>query len=184
MDVTSVHNRQLFIQLRREFRCLCCWEELCVAAAQLAARGRRQSHARAAGRRVPMEVKDGAGNLLGTVQFRNNCFRCTCTEVATVRDAEGKELYRFSANRCDCAVCCKGCPCEPCKEAVFPVTDMSGSEVAQLKRVFSGCAKESFTDADNFEICMPVDMPVQHKALLLGGIILLDFMLFEQQKNN
>ena len=46
-------------------------------------------------------------------------------------------------------------------------------------KVFSGCLKELFTDADNFVMEFPPNaLPVQ-KAALMATLILTDFMLFE-----
>jgi len=41
-----------------------------------------------------------------------------------------------------------------------------------------------FTKADNFAVSFPIDLDVRMKAVLLGTIFLIDFMYFEQKKND
>ena len=43
--------------------------------------------------------------------------------------------------------------------------------------------KESFTDADNFGVAFPANIDVNHKAILLGAVFLIDFVHFESKQN-
>lgn len=75
------------------------------------------------------------------------------------------------------------CPSGPCKRITFEIYDGADTSyetpVGSAAKVFSGCLKELFTDADNFVMEFPPNaLPVQ-KAALMATLILTDFMLFE-----
>ncbi|CAG0900179.1 unnamed protein product [Darwinula stevensoni] len=55
-------------------------------------------------------------------------------------------------------------------------------EVGLIRKNWSGLLKEAFTDADNFTVVFPIDLDVRLKALFIGTLFLLDFMLY--QKNS
>lgn len=116
----------------------------------------------------------------------------------------------MEASCCQCGNCAT-CPCGPCKEFVFDVTDTSGEKVSKMAHVYAGCAKEAFTNADNFYLIFPkgstwyqvrtailsiaqeCGMSHTHPALLcvydtqratmLAGVILSDFLYFERDPN-
>ncbi|XP_071853334.1 phospholipid scramblase 1-like [Apostichopus japonicus] len=56
-------------------------------------------------------------------------------------------------------------------------------EVGNITKQWAGFAKECFTKADNFGIQFPMDLDVKMKATLLGALILIEFMFYEQKKN-
>lgn len=41
--------------------------------------------------------------------------------------------------------------------------------------------KSALTDADNFSMIFPSDATAEHRALLMGSLILLDFTYFEEK---
>ncbi len=52
-------------------------------------------------------------------------------------------------------------------------------ELGKITKKWSGLAKESFTDADNFGITFPKGIDISQKAVLLGAVFLIDFVHFE-----
>lgn len=56
-------------------------------------------------------------------------------------------------------------------------------EAGKIVKKWSGLAKETFTDADNFGIHFPKDSGTEQKALLLGALFLIDFVHFEKKSN-
>lgn len=56
-----------------------------------------------------------------------------------------------------------------------------GTEVGKIVKKWSGITKETFTTADNFGIQFPRNMNLEHKAILLGAVFLIDFVHFEQK---
>jgi len=58
-----------------------------------------------------------------------------------------------------------------------------GRELGKITKKWSGLAKESFTDADNFGISFPKGIDLSQKAVLLGAVFLIDFVHFENSGN-
>ncbi len=58
-----------------------------------------------------------------------------------------------------------------------------GQELGKITKKWSGLAKESFTDADNFGITFPKSIDLSQKAVLLGAVFLIDFVHFENSGN-
>jgi len=58
-----------------------------------------------------------------------------------------------------------------------------GQELGKITKKWSGLAKESFTDADNFGITFPKGIDLSQKAVLLGAVFLIDFVHFENSGN-
>jgi hypothetical protein len=80
------------------------------------------------------------------------------------------------------------CPSGPCKRVNFEIYEGTDTNcdtvVGSAAKVFSGCLKEMFTDADNFVMEFPPNaLPVQ-KAALMTTLILTDFMLFENNQRH
>lgn len=59
-----------------------------------------------------------------------------------------------------------------------------GQELGKITKKWSGLAKETFTDADNFGITFPPEIDLSQKAVLLGAVFLIDFVHFENTGNN
>jgi hypothetical protein len=54
-------------------------------------------------------------------------------------------------------------------------------EIGRIAKRWSGLLKETLTDADNFGVTFPPDLPRDHKALLLAAVFLIDFVYFEKR---
>lgn len=64
-------------------------------------------------------------------------------------------------------------------DVVFKVVDSSGKEVGKITKHWSGFAKELYTDADLFGISFPRELSPKIKASLIGAVLLIDYMFFE-----
>ena len=59
----------------------------------------------------------------------------------------------------------------------------NGTQRGMTQKKWSGLAKETFTDADNFGVTFPPNWPVEKKTLALGAVFLIDFVHFEDKGN-
>mmetsp|Transcript_60922 Transcript_60922/g.170373 ORF Transcript_60922/g.170373 Transcript_60922/m.170373 type:complete len:245 (+) Transcript_60922:57-791(+) len=57
-------------------------------------------------------------------------------------------------------------------------------ELGNISKKWSGIAQELFTDADNFGVGFPADLPSNFKALVLAAVFLIDFCFFESDGNS
>lgn len=64
------------------------------------------------------------------------------------------------------------------------MTLQESQEIGKISKQWAGIAKECFTKADNFGMQFPLDLDVKVKGTLLGALFLIEFMFFEQKKNN
>ncbi|XP_050094073.1 phospholipid scramblase 2-like [Anopheles aquasalis] len=71
-----------------------------------------------------------------------------------------------------------------CSEAVFKIFATDGTQIGQINKQWSGVGKEVFTDSDNFEISFPIDLDARMKATLLGALLLIEYMYFENVPTN
>jgi len=111
-----------------------------------------------------IEVYDGAGNPLGSVQRRWSWMR----RVYSVLNADGQEIYDLFG------------------PVLHPWTfeiRQDGRQIGKITKKWSGLLKETFTDADNFGMTVPPSMEVSHQSLLLGAVFLIDFVHFERSQN-
>ena len=67
----------------------------------------------------------------------------------------------------------------------FYLTDpRTQAQLGTVQKKWSGLAQELFTDADNFGIEFPRNLPRSSKSLLLAAVFLIDFMYFEDNDMN
>lgn len=76
------------------------------------------------------------------------------------------------------------CLCiSPWMDSTFRYYDMYGIETgAQITRSFPGCLKVCCSDADDFEMKFSKDQDENARATMVGTMLLLDFMHFENDK--
>jgi len=60
----------------------------------------------------------------------------------------------------------------------------NGRDEGKITKRWSGLFKEGFTDADNFEVMLPVESSLSERCLILGAVFLIDFVHFENKSNN
>mmetsp|Transcript_5587 Transcript_5587/g.11374 ORF Transcript_5587/g.11374 Transcript_5587/m.11374 type:complete len:283 (-) Transcript_5587:162-1010(-) len=115
---------------------------------------------------------------------------CCVSKFAYLED--GQEVYRLKPDTC-CFGCCPKCKCGGGRRPAIPyffydanndrITDGEGDDdrQPQIRKVYTGMAKECCTTADTFAVFFPRDADVKRKAGLLGLTFLLDFTVFERQ---
>lgn len=109
-----------------------------------------------------MEILNSEGKLLGSVKREFSVL----TKHLTVMDARGGVLYDILA------------------PVLHPWTfkiSKDGAEPGEIVKNWSGLAKETFTDADNFSVKFPGGADAEQKAVLLGALFLIDIMYFENK---
>lgn len=107
--------------------------------------------------------------------------------VADLVKPEGTKLhYIVRGSLCQWGMFAPPLPFGPCQRVVFNIYKGEDTEctrpVGQICKVFSGCFKEMFTVADNYSIEFPADADPIRKALLTACVMLIDFLMFENQE--
>jgi uncharacterized protein YxjI len=110
------------------------------------------------------KIFDGAGTLIGTLERHFSVLR----RVYSVLSTNGTKLFELF-----------GPLLHPW---TFEIRE-GGRQRGMIQKIWTGLAKESFTDADNFGVTFPSDWPVERKTLALGAVFLIDFVHFENKGN-
>jgi len=109
------------------------------------------------------------GNRIGTVDPQS-----CCSPEFLVRSNTGEPVFRLQGLAGNC--CAWG-------NVDFKIWAMSGDQVGTITKQYSGFVQEMMTAADNFVVSFPKDLHICMKATLVGAIVLLDFMYFEEVNN-
>ncbi|KAK6619408.1 hypothetical protein RUM43_012165 [Polyplax serrata] len=114
-----------------------------------------------------MEVSAPPGNLIGTVEQEWSLL----SPKFNVKDAYGETVLKIEGPFCRIAFC---------GAADFQILSRDGQvQVGKISKVWSGFARELFTDSDYFGISFPLDLDVRMKAVMLGALFLIDAMFYE-----
>eukprot|EP00826_Nyctotherus_ovalis_P053630 TRINITY_DN6994_c0_g1_i3.p1 TRINITY_DN6994_c0_g1~~TRINITY_DN6994_c0_g1_i3.p1 ORF type:complete len:260 (+),score=43.55 TRINITY_DN6994_c0_g1_i3:47-781(+) len=101
-----------------------------------------------------------------------------CGYVYDLRSSDEKEFYTVDGSCCQCGLCCR-CPCGPCKQVDFGVLDPSGNNVGNISKVWPGCGRALFSDADSYSLTFPLNMTARFKIMVMVAAILIDYRHFE-----
>ena len=107
-----------------------------------------------------VEVYDGNGELLGTIQKRWSLLR----RIYSVYAPDGIEAFQLFG------------------PVLHPWTfeiHQGAENLGKITKKWSGLGTEMFTKADNFGVMFPSDWDIRTKALFLGAVFLIDFVHFE-----
>ncbi|GMR51677.1 hypothetical protein PMAYCL1PPCAC_21872 [Pristionchus mayeri] len=118
-----------------------------------------------------VEIEAPPGVVIGSVV--QQCGVCEPHYVG--RDVSGKDIFEIVGPNC--------CMMSSCCDKIFEVR-IGAAKVGEIRKRWAGLLQEAFTEADNFGVSFPAEMPVIHKAILLGATFLIDFMHFEEDGNN
>ncbi len=123
-------------------------------------------------------IEDGAMDKIGRVEYPFQCFN----KVLKVFDRNDLLLFEINGNCLQYGLCCPGCPCETCQTVTFDVKNL-GENIGVLEKKTKGCFKQMISDADNFT-CQypPIIQSAEHRALLVAAVLMLDYMMFEDNK--
>ncbi|KAK3098490.1 hypothetical protein FSP39_020006 [Pinctada imbricata] len=157
MHITD-NNGQEVMRCIREFKCCvgCCWcaDGSCG---------------------WEMSVESPPGNIIGYVRQQTSKWK----PHIGVYDANHQMIFRLWGPCCPCqAICCTD-------DVDITVYDPGmKTTIGRVFKRWDGCIRDAFTNADTFGVQFPMDMDVKAKALLVGCTFFVDFLIFEQQKNN
>jgi len=125
-------------------------------------------------------IKAFSGNGTGAPGKALGYVRENCTFFIpefSVMDENDKEVYRI-VGEC-CGICTWTLHIYDLKSGV-----KNEERVGVIQKTWAGVSRELFTDADNFFITFPANSTAGERALLLGGLFLIDFLFFENKQNN
>ncbi|XP_059175573.1 phospholipid scramblase 2-like [Physella acuta] len=121
--------------------------------------------------RYPIYIRDRAGTDLGMIRMMQS----SCKPHFGVFDTNETMLYEIWG---------PVCPFNCGTEIVFPICSVKdGSVCGNVSKIWSGTLKEFSTDADTYSVTFPMDLDVKHKALMFACIFMIDFAVFESNKN-
>ena len=112
---------------------------------------------------------------------------CTCVDInMDICDPGNNIRYAIQADGCQCGIVCRGSPCGKCSEVTFPIYNNNievkefGNRNGTIQRKFNGCAKATFTNADNFEITFPIGSSPEDKLLMIGTALMIDYRYYNE----
>ncbi|UJR16831.1 hypothetical protein I4U23_003730 [Adineta vaga] len=145
---------QDIILIRREFKCCsgCCW----CANTQCC--------------KQELTVESPPGTVIGTVSQKGSC----CRYTYEINDANDTLIFTLVGP----AIIFDG-PLTCCCENKFTLLGTDGvTEIGAIYKKYRGFLSEAFSSADAFLLEFPMDLDVKMKAVALGALFLIDFMLF------
>lgn len=124
-------------------------------------------------------VERGTKEYIGKVVDSWDCINYSYTVY------DDKEQVRFfiKASCCQLGFWCK-CPCESCEKIQFDLWtgDKEKEETPIMKKGTGSCIKNAVSLADNFFITWPLSATWKDRSLLLGAVLMIDFMQFEEKQ--
>ncbi|CAF3982742.1 unnamed protein product, partial [Adineta steineri] len=152
-------TNQEIIRIKREFKCCsgCCWCACCEGCSQ------------------EVTVESPPGTVIGFVSQECSCWRMHYI----LKDASQTPILKIVGPGC----ICDG-PYTCCCENKFTLYGTDGiTEIGAIHKKYRGFIAEAMTSADNFAIRIPMDMDVKMKAVALGALFLIDFVLSKLNGN-
>ncbi|XP_077998457.1 phospholipid scramblase 2-like [Glandiceps talaboti] len=155
MHVTD-NMQQEVIRVVREFKC--CAGFKCCAFSDCCA--------------MEVAVEAPVGTIVG--YFRQTV--SLCAPLYELLDADRNCVLKING---PCCICQNVCCTDDVEFEIHSQEDVIG----KISKQWGGIFKEAYTTATNFSLAFPLDLDVKLKALLIGGVFLIDFMYFEQKAN-
>ncbi|XP_023334965.1 phospholipid scramblase 2 [Eurytemora carolleeae] len=146
-----------------------------------------------------MSIVDNTGNLVMHIERPLKCDDCCwfcCMQELEMFDPAGEKLYSVEQEwaffnnkialkdgggevlmRIHGEVCVIRC----CSDRIFSILTPDLNQIGEIRKKWSGCGKETFTEADNFTIEFPVASDSKTKMGILGATILVNYMYFEKK---
>ncbi|XP_071480291.1 phospholipid scramblase 1-like [Diadema antillarum] len=122
-----------------------------------------------------IQIEAPPGQIVGYAKQTKYCWKPNLD----VMDANRQCILKI---RGPCWLCQTIC-CQDDIDFVVKSPDLS-TDVGKISKQWGGFFRECITRADNFGITFPQDLDVRAKASLIGTMILIEFMIYEQEKNN
>lgn len=160
MDVTNCFDGTLAMRIERDYSCTMCCINRPVA-------------------KIFVYDDNNQAHFIGSI---SHVFQC-CEYTFEIKNHEEKVIYNVRTPACQKALICN-CPCQECSIVDFTIHDASDKVVTHARKEGKGFVKNALTNADNFNILFTPQMSWNHRALLLGSIIFLDYRMFEDKHKN
>jgi hypothetical protein len=123
-------------------------------------------------------VENGKNIYLGKISDPYNA----CNLLYMVHDKTNNPVYKIQTCCVQGGVLCRGCPCGPCERVSLGVTDVrSGAPLPPITKFNPTCIKDFMKNSDHFSMEFPGNSSWEERSLLLGTIIFIDFMSFEEK---
>lgn len=120
--------------------------------------------------RPVLEIFDSQNDyLVGTIE---NPFEC-CAMKYIIKDNNGVEVLQVRGHSCQPGMICR-CPCGPCRNIEFEVTDINtGEQVGMIKKAWGGVMRDWISDAGLFEVEFGKVRHPQFKGLVVACALFL-----------
>jgi hypothetical protein len=154
----DLSNSQKFLKMQKEFQCTCCCFN-----------------------RPIIDVSNPVtGQSIGKIKDPWAC----CDMTFELMDKDEQPTLRAKGGCCQLGLICP-CPCGPCAEVNFDVTDAkTGAEVAHMKKVIPDCLKFIVADdVDNYEVEFREVQNPEWKAMLIALGLFIDFRYFNERSD-
>ncbi|RNA21943.1 phospholipid scramblase 2-like isoform X1 [Brachionus plicatilis] len=150
--------KQEVMMITREFKCCagCSWFASCCGAFEV-------------------RVEAPPGNLIGSIRQKGSFWKASYD----ILDETENVILKIEG-----PCCIWDGACSPCDNEFQLLTADGMNQVGSLTKEYSGFVKEMATISDKFTISFPNDLSVKSKGTLIGALLLIDFMYFEQRPNS
>jgi hypothetical protein len=124
------------------------------------------------------------GNTFGRVVEQFSC----CDPLYEVFNDEGELRWVIQANCCQCGIMCNN-RCGKCSEVLFTIHKPTNTIKTRkncsghVKKKFTGCLKEMFTDANSFELTFPEDASSEERFMLIAAVLMIDYRMYDDETN-
>ena len=151
-----------FMEIKRDYTCTCCCLSRPILRVNIVYKGHNQ-----------------------TLGYIKSVWKCCDNELLLYKDTEADAEIKVTSPCCKCGFYCQ-CPCASCKEVTLDIVDIraGNARVGEIKKEWTGCAQEMFTNADDYTVQFPAKQTWQQKALLLAAALFVDYLYFEENHDN
>ncbi|CAF0933071.1 unnamed protein product [Brachionus calyciflorus] len=151
---------QEVMQISRDFKCCagCCWCAGCCD-----------------GCAYEVKVEAPPGNIIGSIRQKGSLWK----DNLDILDENGNTILKIEG-----PCCIWDGACFPCDNEFRLLTSDGISQIGKLTKEYAGFIKELVSLADQFTISFPMDLSVKAKGTLIGALLLIDFMNFEDHEDD
>jgi hypothetical protein len=130
-----------------------------------------------------LTIMDSSDQPIGRVVQDWRCFETSCClkNYWQVMDNAGTTQYYYKDNLCSTNLCAPSCCCAQHNIEILDANQQPTD--GYLRNIFPGCNIKSLLGAggmrDSYHLKFPSNANAQQKAMLFGGLFLIEYMLFE-----